>query len=199
MAPHHHLMSCRPIEELPKLPAPTQHSVGPIGERDRPAGKSSFPGGDENVPLIQVEVFAMNAEDLSRPHARFHDDGRDILQKRIGVLHVDALFRKGHDSHIARPFGQELDMETADGVAHSCAPVSERSETSKVTVDSRRTALAGTDGFETFHGLSVHAFDSYRSEMSDQTFGRNPVSLVCSWFDVAICPRQEPVKRAIKS
>src|SRR2546428_7359090 len=146
-------MRCWPIEVLPKLQEPTQQSVSPIGERDRPAGKSSFPGGDENVPLIQVEVFAMNAEDLSRPHARFHDDGRHILQKRIGVLYVDALFRKGHDSHIARPFWQELDVETADGVAHSLAPVSERSETSKVTADSRRTALTGTNGFETFHGL----------------------------------------------
>jgi hypothetical protein len=90
-------------------------------------------------------------------------------------------------------------MELADGVAHPRAPVSERSKTSKITVDSRRTALAGTNRFETFDSLRIHAFNPCRSEMSDEAFGRNSVSLVRSCFDVATCPGQKPAKRNVKS
>jgi len=90
-------------------------------------------------------------------------------------------------------------MELADGVAHPRAPVSERPKTSQVTVDSRRTALAGTDRFESFDGLRIHAFDPCRSEMSDEAFGGNSVSPVRSCFDVATCLGQEPVKGNVKS
>jgi hypothetical protein len=34
--------------------------------------------------------------------------------------------------------------------------------------------------------------------MSLEAFGGNSVSLVRSWFDVATCPGQEPIKRVIK-
>jgi hypothetical protein len=89
-------------------------------------------------------------------------------------------------------------MKRADGIAHSYAPVSERSEAGQVAIGSRRTALAGTNRFEGFDGLGVHAFDPYLSEMGLEAFGGNSVSLVRPWFDVATCPRQEPVECVIK-
>jgi hypothetical protein len=90
-------------------------------------------------------------------------------------------------------------MKLANPVAHPDAPVSERSEASKVTVDSRSTALASTNRFEAFDGLRIHAFNPCRSEMSDESFGGNSVSLVRSWFDVATCPGQKPVKGNVES
>jgi len=199
MSSHDNLVSRRSYEELSGLPEPAQHSVRPIREWYCPSGEWGFPSGDENVPLTQVDVFAVSLEDFPWPHTRFHDDGRDIPQKRIGVLRVDALFRKRHDPHTARPFGKELDMELADGVAHPRAPVSERPETSKITVNSGRTALAGTDRFESFDSLRIHVFNPCRSEMSDEAFSGNAVSLVRSWFDVVTCPGQESVKGNVKS
>jgi hypothetical protein len=89
-------------------------------------------------------------------------------------------------------------MESADGVAHSHAPVSEGSEAGEVTIHPRRGAFAGPNRFETFHGLGIHAFNSGRSEMGDQAFGGNSVSLVRSRFDVVARPREKPVKGNIE-
>jgi len=62
-------------------------------------------------------------------------------------------------------------MELGNGKPHSHAPISEGAQTGEVTIDACGTALAGTNRFECFHHLSVHALDSNVAKVGDEPFG----------------------------